>query len=520
MKRPHTIARRQFLATPSALSASRCRWRSCSASGRRPPPSLRSVSSSSRRRRGRSTRAGRARRVRHRVPRLDPRAARSLQEQDDRDRRARLQGRLRARPSRRRPRVRDGDLPHAGSRIRGTDGGLPDRESVDQAIARHIGNGTKIRSVELLGWKQFSGTTAVNHISFGQGGTRIPMERDPLALYQRLFGDIASGASDQEVARAIARKRSVIDFPKGDASRLESRLRRARAREALGTPRGAVGYRDASEQRDLLHEAGGADEPDRSTASSSPSSQKLHLDVMVQAFACDLTRVGSIVLNLPSMPWLDGIGYADIHNDFAHNVDGSEPARQAMVKVHTWYWSSSHASSASWRRSRRGADAARSHARGVDQRDRDGLALAPACAGRPHRRRPVASSRWAATSPRAIPTPIRSRSRGRRSPAARLSAQPLPHLALPPLRPPGRWLRRPRLQGLDHGASREGLCPLDVRCGSASSGGRGVRGDGTTPAADGTPSNEDGGRSADASTADGAHRRRRNTQRRRAPRLQ
>jgi hypothetical protein len=58
---------------------------------------------------------------------------------------------------------------------------------------------------------------------------------------------------------------------------------------------------------------------------------------MAQAFACDLTRVGTMVLNLPSMPWLDGVGTADIHNDFAHNVDGSAPAREAMVRVHTWY---------------------------------------------------------------------------------------------------------------------------------------------------------------------------------------
>ncbi|MDF2693218.1 MAG: Tat (twin-arginine translocation) pathway signal sequence domain protein [Labilithrix sp.] len=225
-----------------------------------------------------------------------------------------------------------------GSRIRGTDGGLPDSESVDQAIARHIGNGTKIRSVELLGWKQFSGTTAVNHISFGQGGTRIPMERDPLALYQRLFGDIASGASDQEVARAIARKRSVIDFLKGDASRLESRL--------VGPERAKLSAHLAA-LRDIETRLSSVISCTKPAAPTNPGSLdsielseqlvKLHLDVMVQAFACDLTRVGSIVLNLPSMPWLDGIGYADIHNDFAHNVDGSEPARQAMVKVHTWY---------------------------------------------------------------------------------------------------------------------------------------------------------------------------------------
>lgn len=225
-----------------------------------------------------------------------------------------------------------------GSRVRGTDGGLPESESVDQAIARAIGNGTKIRSVELLGWKQFSGTSAVNHISFSQGGTRIPMERDPLALYQRLFGDIASGASDQEIARALARKRSVIDFLKGDASRLERRLV-GPERTKLSTHLAAL--------RDIEARLGSVISCTKPAAPNMPGSLdsielsdqlvKLHLDIMVQAFACDLTRVGTMVVNLPSMPWLDGIGYADIHNDFAHNVDGSEPARQAMVKIHTWY---------------------------------------------------------------------------------------------------------------------------------------------------------------------------------------
>ncbi len=225
-----------------------------------------------------------------------------------------------------------------GSRVRGTDGGLPESESVDQAIARHIGNGTKIRSVELLGWKQFSGTTAVNHMSFGQGGTRIPMERDPLALYQRLFGDIASGASDEERARAIARKRSLVDFLKGDATRLERRL--------VGPERAKL-EQHISALRDIESRLGSVISCTKPAAPTSPGSLdsielseqlvKLHLDIMVQAFACDLTRVGTMVVNLPSMPWLDGIGYTDIHNDFAHNVDGSESARQAMVKIHTWY---------------------------------------------------------------------------------------------------------------------------------------------------------------------------------------
>ncbi len=225
-----------------------------------------------------------------------------------------------------------------GSRVRGTNGGLPDSESVDQAIARHIGNGTKIRSVEILGWKQFSGTSAVNHIAFSQGGARIPMERDPLALYQRLFGDMASGASDQEIARALARKRSLIDFLKGDVSRLERRL--------VGPERAKLSAHLAA-LRDIEARLGAVISCTKPAAPNVPSSLddielseqlvKLHLDIMVQAFACDLTRVATMVVNLPSMPWLDGIGYADIHNDFAHNVDGSEPARQAMVKVHTWY---------------------------------------------------------------------------------------------------------------------------------------------------------------------------------------
>ncbi len=224
-----------------------------------------------------------------------------------------------------------------GSRVRGTDGGLPESESVDQTIARHIGN-TKVRSLELLGWKQFSGTTAVNHISFGPGGARIPMERNPLALYQRLFGDIAPGTSGEELERELARRRSVLDFLRGDAARLERRLT-GREREKLEAHHAAL--------RDIEGRLGATIACSRPEKPGSPGPLdrielaeqfvRLHLDLVVQAFACDLTRVGTLALDLPSMPWLEGIGYADIHNDFAHNVDGSEEARQAMVKIHTWY---------------------------------------------------------------------------------------------------------------------------------------------------------------------------------------
>lgn len=164
------------------------------------------------------------------------------------------------------------------------------------------------------------------------------MERDPLALYARLFGDLVGGPSGPEVARAIARKRSVLDFLQADVQRLEGRL--------VGAERTKLSAHLAA-LRDIEGRLGKTVTCDKPASPTSPGSLdelsnaealvKLHLDVMVQAFACDLTRVGTIVLNLPSMPWVEGVGTADIHNDYAHNVDGSASAREAMVRVHTWY---------------------------------------------------------------------------------------------------------------------------------------------------------------------------------------
>src|SRR5205823_3915529 len=63
-------------------------------------------------------------------------------------------------------------------------------------------------------------------LSFGAGGVRLPWERDPRAVWERVFGSLVSGTgpgSDAE-RRALLRRKGLLDYLVKDATRLQARL--------------------------------------------------------------------------------------------------------------------------------------------------------------------------------------------------------------------------------------------------------------------------------------------------------
>ena len=95
--------------------------------------------------------------------------------------------------------------------VAGPDAGV----TADQIAARHIGQDTRLPSLEL--------TTA-------QGGARLawrtptqplPQEGNPRAVFQKLFGQ---GDTDEERAAILAETGSILDRVKAQAARLQASL--------------------------------------------------------------------------------------------------------------------------------------------------------------------------------------------------------------------------------------------------------------------------------------------------------
>jgi hypothetical protein len=219
---------------------------------------------------------------------------------------------------------------------------LPSGPSLDQVIGNAVGGVTQFRSLQLHAFEQFGAQHVYNSISFTENGSRVPFELNPANVYKRLFGGL--GGSPEEAQAILTRRKSLLDFLIKDANRLKKRLA---ATEGTKLDTHLAALRDI--ERRLTHsgalncsrpEAPMGDLGDLGEINNMPMLTELHVDLIARAFACDLTRVVTMTIPGPSMPWI-GID-EDIHNDIAHRTDTrNEPARTQirlrMVKVQRWY---------------------------------------------------------------------------------------------------------------------------------------------------------------------------------------
>ena len=109
-----------------------------------------------------------------------------------------------------------------GSRI--STGDLPLSPSIDQFLAQKIGGLTKFPSLELMTYQQFEGQHVYNTLSFTATGSRVPFERDPAKVYNRLFANLVVPGTDPAADKLLARKKSILDYVTQDTTRLRDRL--------------------------------------------------------------------------------------------------------------------------------------------------------------------------------------------------------------------------------------------------------------------------------------------------------
>ncbi|QSQ24191.1 DUF1552 domain-containing protein [Pyxidicoccus parkwayensis] len=250
-----------------------------------------------------------------------------------------------------------------GSKVNTASGDdLPESASLDQVLGNAIGGATKFRSLQLNAWEQFGGQHVYNSISFTANGSRVPFERDPAAVYQRLFGNAPPPAADPvDAEKMLARRRSLLNFLTKDATRLRDRLAGDERHKleahlealadierrigSLGTSSPSPTPTTPAPTSEACSGEGGVIPPayglgELGNLNRLPELTKLHMDMIARAFACDLTRVVTMTISAPSMPWISIT--EDVHNDLAHRLDvTTEPLRTQirtkMVTVQRWY---------------------------------------------------------------------------------------------------------------------------------------------------------------------------------------
>jgi hypothetical protein len=205
--------------------------------------------------------------------------------------------------------------------LTGVDGG--GGQSIDQYLSNTVGANSYWRHLYLGVMANQNGASGDKHIVYPSAGQTLAPQDNPLVAFERLFGQGVpmgggnnGGGGSQPDPEAVRRRRlqeSVIDGALGDLDDLRARLggvERAKLNqhlEALREVERRVQSQPDPETPDEQPEAPATcDQPGLDTQgfdsnqqraydpSQFPSLMRLQIDLMVQAMACDLTRVGTI----------------------------------------------------------------------------------------------------------------------------------------------------------------------------------------------------------------------------------
>ena len=220
--------------------------------------------------------------------------------------------------------------------------GLAGGISVDQAVANQIGTMTKFKSLEVGVQAGSDGVWAYSN--YTGSNAPLPLENDPNAVFNRVFATV--GADQAQLAALRAERKSVLDAVQSSYSSLSSRLGtddKVKIDSHLSTIRDlemrltAVG----ANVGDFCQKPAAPGQLDFMNNANFPTIGKLQMDLMVMAFACDLTRVGTIqwensVGNV-IFDWIQGAGITRGHHDMSHDGDGVTQTIEWLTQINVWY---------------------------------------------------------------------------------------------------------------------------------------------------------------------------------------
>ncbi len=217
--------------------------------------------------------------------------------------------------------------------------------SLDQMIARETARETQIASlelavepVELIGACALGYSCAyTNTISWRTETTPQPMENNPRAVFERLFG--ASDSTDQRSRAAdIAKDRSILDSVNAEIASLRKRVGSADQRKVNDY---LDSVRDVERRIQKAEQQIERELPTLGRPVGIPPTFEEHVsmlfDLLALAFQVDLTRVSTLLMSREnSNRAYTELGIPDAHHSLSHHQDNPEKVGR-LFKIYAFH---------------------------------------------------------------------------------------------------------------------------------------------------------------------------------------
>ncbi len=201
--------------------------------------------------------------------------------------------------------------------------------TADQLAARHIGQDTRLPSLELTTSQQGA------RLAWRTPTQPLPQEGNPRAVFQKLFGQ---GDTDQERAAILHETGSILDRVKGQAARLQTSLG-IRDRVVVGDYLDSVREIERRVQMAEKADMTSLEIPDAPVGTPTDITEhfKLMFDLMALAFQADITRVMTFSMDHEaSMRTYTNLGIAEGFHPLSHH--GNNPQKQdKLVQIQTFH---------------------------------------------------------------------------------------------------------------------------------------------------------------------------------------
>ena len=217
--------------------------------------------------------------------------------------------------------------------------------TVDQIAAAHIGQDTPLPSLEVATEGRGGGGACDRNYGCSYGGTisfrtpttPLPMEADPRAVFERLFG-VSDSTDRQSRLGQIRRDRSILDMVTGQLGDLERVLGpgdRTRLTEYVDSIRDVERRIQIAEQqsdRELptIHQPAGVPESFEAYA-------KIMYDLLALSWQTDLTRVATFLYGREkSVRTYPEIGVPESHHPISHHQKRADHLEK-LAKINTYH---------------------------------------------------------------------------------------------------------------------------------------------------------------------------------------